>query len=223
MQKSVYSLVLADDVVAAVDRLAYQQGTSRSNMINQILASHCSFVTPEKRRRDIFSLVEDLFSGGSGCFKVQLQPSDSMLSIQSALAYKYKPSIRYAVELYHPGEAFMGELRVSFRTQSRQLIATLSQFYRLWEKLENAYVGNLFPGGQVSCQVQDERFYRKLLPPKAQEGVSEQEAGEAIAGYIKAFDHGLKTFFAHLENPPAALSETEKAYLSYLRGGSPVI
>ena len=222
MQKSVYSLVLADEVVAAVDRLAYQQGTSRSNMINQILASHCSFVTPEKRRRDIFSMVEDLFSGG-GCFKVQLQPSDTMLSIQSALAYKYKPSIRYAVELYHPGEEFMGELRVSFRTQSRQLIGALSQFYRLWEKLENAYIGSLFPGGKVSCQAQDERFYRKLLPPRAKEGVNEQETGEAIAGYIKAFDHALKTFFANLNDPPAALAETEKAYLAYLRGGSPVI
>ena len=30
MNRSVYSLVLSDDVVEAVDRLAYQQNTSRS-------------------------------------------------------------------------------------------------------------------------------------------------------------------------------------------------
>ena len=40
MKKSVYSLVLSDDVVAAVDRTAYQQGVSRSAMINQILAEY---------------------------------------------------------------------------------------------------------------------------------------------------------------------------------------
>ena len=37
VSKSVYSLVLSDDVVAAVDRAAYGLGTSRSNLINQLL------------------------------------------------------------------------------------------------------------------------------------------------------------------------------------------
>ena len=38
MAKSVYSLVLRDEVVAEIDRLAYRMNTNRSNMINQILA-----------------------------------------------------------------------------------------------------------------------------------------------------------------------------------------
>ena len=38
MKKSVYSIVLADDVVEAIDEMAYSLGTSRSNLINQILA-----------------------------------------------------------------------------------------------------------------------------------------------------------------------------------------
>lgn len=49
MGKSVYSLVLMDDIVAAVDRLAYQQGTSRSNMVNRILAEYVQMDTPENR------------------------------------------------------------------------------------------------------------------------------------------------------------------------------
>ena len=53
MSKSVYSLVLSDDVVAAVDRAAYGLDTSRSNLINQLLADYVSFITPEKRRKDI--------------------------------------------------------------------------------------------------------------------------------------------------------------------------
>lgn len=40
MSKSVYSVVLMDDVVDAVDRLAYEAGTNRSNMINRILAEY---------------------------------------------------------------------------------------------------------------------------------------------------------------------------------------
>lgn len=53
MGKSVYSLVLMDDIVAAVDRLAYQQGTSRSNMVNRILAEYVQMDTPENRIRTI--------------------------------------------------------------------------------------------------------------------------------------------------------------------------
>ena len=47
MKKSVYSLVLMDDIVEAVDRVAYSQNTSRSNLINQILAEYLSLMTPE--------------------------------------------------------------------------------------------------------------------------------------------------------------------------------
>ena len=47
MKKSVYSLVLMDDIVAAIDELAYSLQTSRSNLINQILAEKVALVTPE--------------------------------------------------------------------------------------------------------------------------------------------------------------------------------
>ena len=42
MKKSIYSLVLMDEVVEVVDRMAYAMHTSRSNLINQILAEHLS-------------------------------------------------------------------------------------------------------------------------------------------------------------------------------------
>ena len=55
MSKSVYSIVLTDEVVEAVDRLAYQRGTSRSNMIDRILAESVSFMTPQQRMRQVFN------------------------------------------------------------------------------------------------------------------------------------------------------------------------
>ena len=57
MSKSVYSVVLMDDVVDAVDRLAYEAGTNRSNMINRILAEYVQLATPEQRMQDIFSSI----------------------------------------------------------------------------------------------------------------------------------------------------------------------
>ena len=60
VNKSVYSLVLADDVVEAIDRMAYSMNTSRSNLINQILAERVQLLTPEKRMREIFAKIEQL-------------------------------------------------------------------------------------------------------------------------------------------------------------------
>ena len=47
MKKSMYSLMLSEQVVEAIDRLALEQNTNRSRLINEILADYLSFVTPE--------------------------------------------------------------------------------------------------------------------------------------------------------------------------------
>lgn len=63
MDRNVYSLVLLDDVVNAVDKMAYEKNTSRSNLINQILAEYLSCPTPEMRIKDIFDSVEGIIIG----------------------------------------------------------------------------------------------------------------------------------------------------------------
>ena len=46
---SVYSLVLSDELVAAIDREAAQAGKSRSAMVGEILAQHLAVETPKQR------------------------------------------------------------------------------------------------------------------------------------------------------------------------------
>lgn len=205
MKKSVYSLVLSDDVIAAVDRAAYQNGLSRSAMINRILAQAVSYTTPEQRMREIFSQVERLLNGE--VFQSLSQPSDSMMSLRSALAYKYNPNVRYSVELYpdRPGE---GELRVSLRSQSSALILYLGQFFRLWAKIEQAYVGG------ADCVIQDGKYARRLKLPAR---LSHREQGAVLAGYIRAMEQGLRAFFHSLDDPRQAATLVEQAYQNYLK------
>ena len=205
MKKSVYSLVLSDDVIAAVDRAAYQNGLSRSAMINRLLAQAVSYTTPEQRMSEIFSQVERLLNGE--VFQSLSQPSDSMMSLRSALAYKYNPNVRYSVELYpdRPGE---GELRVSLRSQSSALILYLGQFFRLWAKIEQAYVGG------ADCVIQDGKYARRLKLPAR---VSHREQGAVLAGYIRAMEQGLRAFFHSLDDPRQAAAAVEQAYQHYLK------
>ncbi len=208
MNKSVYSLVLMDDVVQAVDDLARRLGTSRSHLINQILAEHVSLSTPEKRMKDIFSSLEELMDE---TFQIQPQPAASMLSIRSPLRYKYKPTIRYSLELYTAPQDAVGRLKVSLRTQNAQLLQSLTDFFQIWAALENHYLRRYFPQG-IRWQAADGKFSRELMFPPGRDEISSEELGNTIASYIQMLDAVMKTYFAALDSPAAAAVQAEEAY-----------
>lgn len=209
--KNVYSVVLSTDVIEKIDRLAYENGTNRSNMINQILADYVSYTTPEKRFREIFDHMEEML-GSMPSFKM-LEPSDTMFSLRSALAYKYNPTVKYSVELFR-GESggVLGEMRVSMRTQNAGLLLYLMQFYRLWDRIERAYRGET-----VSSAVDGK--YARRLTLTARDGArfgGEIDVGRVIASYLHAFDRAMKSFFYELETPEKASADVETIYRQYL-------
>ena len=186
MKKSIYSLVLADDVVAAVDQMAYELHTSRSNLINQILAERLSCVTPEMRMQQVFSAVEQLAQQ----FRILEQTSAHALSLQSRLDYNYKPTVQYVVELYrtpHDGED--GRLRVQLRTQNQMLLSALDGFFRLWMALEERYVPDA--AGTV-YRISPGRLERSIRNP----GLDEARLGKRIGSYVQSFDRYLKAWFS---------------------------
>ena len=65
MAKTVYSIVLDDEVVRAVDALAGSQGLSRSAAINRILAQHVQMDTAEQRIQDVFAVLEQMAQGSA--------------------------------------------------------------------------------------------------------------------------------------------------------------
>lgn len=196
MKKTVYSLVLSDDVVDAVDRLAYARGTSRSNLINQILADAVGYVTPERRMSEILST---LAAQMTGLYQLQAQTGDGMLTIRSPLRYRYKPTIRYRVELYRQTGQAIGVLHASFRTQSKPLIADAEAFFRCWAAHETA-AGICTPDDyRIADGCLDRRFSLR-----AGQDADAQAIGEAISRYIKRMDTALKAYFAELPDRAAA-------------------
>lgn len=218
MGKSVYSLVMDDEIIEAVDRAAYQMGTSRSNLINQILAQQLSCTTPEMRMKKVFSQVEQLMAEREN-FQVQFQSSDAIIYIRSALSYKYRPTVRYTLELYRNSKPLIGELRVTMRTQSKPLIALLNGFYECWQYLENALIGGWFPKGVVPAQSDGSgKYIRQFLTPEG-ETRSTEELAQALSDYIQLFDGALKLYFAE-DEPKEALSQMERQYRHYMKTGT---
>ena len=219
MSKSVYSLVLTDQVVEAIDALAYTMGVSRSALIDRILASHVSYTTPEMRINNIFDSVSRLMAQRSG-FIVQ-ESGDRMMSIRSSLKYKYKPTLRYSLQLLRSSEKTEGELKVSFRTQSAELIARMEEFLRLWAALEDKYIVSSLPDG-IRYVIEDGRFTRSFTLPDGYRDKSDEEIAAAITAYIHMFDDVLKVYFANLDSGTAAEAAVQR-YSEYLKKGITLI
>ena len=216
MKKNMYSLILAEDVINAIDKLAEEENTSRSNLINEILAEYVSVTTPEKRINDIFHGIEDLFKQLTGQ-QVYYQQHDNTLSIKSALEYRYRPTIRYEVELYRAQSGTVGELKVNFRTQSPQLLNRLTEFFALWTRLEELYVARYFEGAEINYTLDETRWTRTLKVPR-NTLYGQVELSRAITDYVRTSDRLMKKRLSG-----AAATEIENDYLDALNGGMLII
>lgn len=216
MKKAMYSLMLSEKVVEEIDRLAEKEGTNRSNLVNQILAEYVSVITPEKRISDIFDRIESLFTGAN--LPVYHENHDNTLSIKSALSFKYRPTLRYEVELYRVPDGAFGELKVNFRTQSPELLTRLTEFFRYWQKLEEIYVFSLFPYGRITYSLDEYKWTRSLSFPENKSYDSEA-LSRAISDYVKVFDKLLKKYLAG----GYSARDLENDYLAALNSGMTVI
>ena len=210
MKKSLYSLVLTDDVVKEVDSLAKERNTNRSNLINQILAEYVSFTTPEKRIRDIFTYIDSLLN--TNTFNSFIEPYERTMSGKSSLEYKYRPTIKYEVELYKHEHTVIGELKVIFRTQSADLLYRLHDFFDLWTKMESIYLKDAFRNAEIRYSFENGKFTRTLAFPFGEKYTGEQTA-KAISDYIGMFDDIVKGF---VSGRYQSVTEIENRYLSYL-------
>lgn len=218
MKKNMYSLMLAEEVIDAVDRLAAEKGTNRSNMINQILAEYLSLTTPEKHVRNIFDIIENFISQRAG-YMLHSQPNDMTMSIKSPLQYHYRPTIRYEVEMYRTPHQTIGQLKINFRTTSAELLVELTRFFKIWMQLENLYIKQFFTKGAIEYGMENGRFLRTFAVPNDAD-YSEEQIGNAISQYIATFDEMLKDFLA---GKFSTTEEIENRYLAYLNSGVQII
>ena len=201
--------MLNDEVVREVDALAHSLGTNRSNLINQILAEYVNFTTPERRINDILSAIEQLMAPSRELVPF-FAPNSFSMSLKSSLEYKYRPTVKYEVELNRGGGESIGELSVMFRTQSSALIASMTDFFRLWKRIEDIHLAAA-TGLKISYALYDGKFVRSLSAPSRD--CTADELAEAISEYIKLFDKLMK----HYLTGRLDAQEVEAAYYSYMR------
>ena len=204
--------MLNDEVVREVDALAHRLGTNRSNLINEILAEYVNYTTPERRINDILSTIQELMQP-SGDLIPFFAPHSYSLSLKSSLEYKYRPTIKYEVELYKGSGDTIGALSVLFRTQSPALIDAMTDFFRLWKSIEDAHLAPRL-SAKVDYALYDGKFVRTITVPD--KNCSSDELASSLAEYIRLFDKMMKGWLTGRYDAHAI----EAAYYSHLTNTS---
>lgn len=204
MRKTVYSLVLTPEIVEAVDRLAYVRGMSRSNLIDNILAEAVGYVTPEQRVQQMFDTLSHAIGSE---FHRQEQAAGDLMVLRRQLRYRYKPTVRYRVELFQRDEESCAVVTASFRTQSAELLYEVNEFFRIYTITELTY--GWCRSGDI---VHKDGKWSKRYYPTGEQLRHPQELGNALAAYIRRFDTLLQQYFAALPDRKQALTVVTEAF-----------
>ena len=203
--KSVYSLVLSDDVIAKVDELAFRNGVSRSQFINEVLAERVGVDTKKKRISDICEEINAL-ADSIGSMRVQRR-QQSCVDFMSALDYKYNPRVTYTVELFGDGYS-TGELKIALRTTNPMLLNIIGDFFNDFIATEKSYDNN------VEYDVRDGKLIRKLDFKKS----PDKSVSRAVTDYVRSLDLLLKLYVnGYGSGEKQALSENYAKVMGKMR------
>ena len=216
MKKTLYSLMLSDDVVREIDSLAHRRGTNRSALVNQILAEYVDLITPERRINDIFRQIGELLSADRELVPF-VAPGASTMSLKSSLQYRYRPTVKYSVELYRNADGALGELSVVFRTQSEELLSAMDAFFRMWKVIEDELIAAYLPR-PAEYALYSGRFTRSIALPAGRDYTT-NDVAEAISAYVRLFDRLMKGYLAGSLRPEQIRSE----YIQWLRQGNMIL
>ena len=175
MGKSVYSMVLSDEVVSLIDREAFRRGVSRSQMINEVLAEFVGFSTEERRINELIENLNELLLGESRLRVVRRQ--QSAIDFLSALNYKYSPRVTYSVDLFT--ERDYGELKIALRTTNPDLIIITEEFFNDYIEIERA------AGVNAVYEIRDGKLVRRLDFSRVE---TAKELADAISRYVNILD-----------------------------------
>lgn len=205
MSKSLYSLILNDEIIRRIDEAAVIRNTNRSNLINQILADYVSYTTPEKRINSIFSHINKLINGQ--IFDETPEIIGRNMFLKTSLQYKYRPTIKYCLELNRTNDPSTGKLKVIYRIHSEELLYKLNNFFNDFIEVEKKFLLNR----SISYELSDGKFIRAfaLLDNIS---FSFEEIAKAINDYVGLFDNMLKKY---LNGEFKTLFQMEHVYSLY--------
>lgn len=209
MKKSVYSVMLFDEIVEKIDEMAYINNTNRSQMINDLLAESVGLVTPEQK---VQSILENLGGNFENSLSVGQICKNSSIQFGKSLKYKYRPKIRYSYEFVGSGGQKYAVLKISSRTQSEELNDHFQRFFDIIGTIERQHKSI---EGQCGQNDTNHKFVREFN----KSGAVTRDTGSitnTLTRYLKMIDNAMNQYFMDYDSSEIQ-DELEEIYASYYK------
>ena len=210
-----YSLILTDEVVEKIDEMAYQQGMSRSQMIDHLLAREAGLYTPEQRTRMLVKETADRVSTVLPSLKLQIRSNWGSMEMATYVRYKYNPSVKYSFDIVTAGGQPVGCLRLSSRTTSTEVQTLLNQYLDTLSRIDAAGAKLFLIEPASSGRI----FTRNVLLPRLFTNADDIEAAaDHLSLYISLLEKTMQTYFRTLGDPDLQKTELISAYRTCIQG-----
>lgn len=193
MIKSVYSLMLFDEIVEKIDQIAYTNNTNRSQLINDILAEKIGLVTPEQKIQKILEQLDENFSDTLSVSQIN---KNSSIQFGKSLKYKYRPKVRYSYEFISNKRGKYAVLKISSRTKSENLNDHFDAFFKLIETIEQNQKDD---HGNLTENLTNHKFVRAF----EEEGELSQDietVTDNLTRYLKMIDYAMNVYFSRIDD-----------------------
>ncbi len=189
MKKSVYSLMLFDEIVEKIDQTAYENFTNRSQLINDILADYLGLMTPEQKIQVILEQLDRNFSSSLSVNQINRNTS---IQFGKSLKYKYRPKVKYSYEFAGAGGKKYAVLKISSRTKSSELNDRFIDFFKRIDELE---LRNDFHSGTLPENESNHKFVREFR----RDGSVSRDVNTVsrfLTNYLKMVDQAMNLYFS---------------------------
>lgn len=198
MANKMYSLMLMEEVVREIDRLAYEKRTNRSSLINEILAERVGFKTETallKSYKDTLLSYMDTQSA----WQRTSHDTDQSIQVRTFLPYKYNPSIVYRLDFEEIDGRKMTVIRLFSRSSATLFIENLNTFFRKINQAELEYLKKMGVYKYINASDEkNELYFVRYLPTDWTEEKNHRQDAEKIFHYLRGIDEALKSYFDEL-------------------------
>lgn len=193
MSRSMYSLILSDRVVEAIDREAYRQQCNRSRMIERILAEYTGVETKEAQVRDVMEEIARLLSTHE---RIQVLPNREARSLvyQAPVRFKYNPTLRYRLEWQDVNGLHRAVLKIVSRTTSRPLADTLEAFFLNMNQWERAYAP--FVQGKNRLYRNEGKGTIQFVKTLYTGSLAYEEMSQLLSRYLTMLNEAIEGYFS---------------------------
>ncbi len=193
MSRSMYSLILSDRVVEAIDREAYRQQCNRSRMIERILAEYMGVETKEAQVRDMMEEIARLLSAHE---RIQVLPNREARSLvyQAPVRFKYNPTLRYRLEWQEVNGLHRAVLKIVSRTTSRPLADALEAFFLNMNQWERSYAP--FVQGKNRLYRNEGKGTIQFVKTLYTGSLAYEEMTQLLSSYLTMLNEAIEGYFS---------------------------